>query len=104
MKPLSKYHKISCASPKNELASSMDVNKQIKMNKDGLQYEITGTSKENTRRQRKTDKKEEKPVTNDEGEASSDSEPSEKNCIYCKEIFSHSKADEVWVKCSLCCD
>jgi hypothetical protein len=41
-------------------------------------------------------------VKNDEGEASSDSEPSEENCIHCQEIFSHSKVGEVWVKCSLC--
>jgi hypothetical protein len=34
--------------------------------------------------------------------ASSDSESSEENCICCQEIFSHSKAGEVWVKCSLC--
>jgi hypothetical protein len=46
--------------------------------------------------------KEEKPVKNDEGEASSDSESSEKNCIYCQEIFSHSKAGVVSVKCSFC--
>jgi hypothetical protein len=41
-------------------------------------------------------------VKNDEGEASSDSESSEEICIYCQEIFSHSKVGEVWVKCSLC--
>jgi hypothetical protein len=41
-------------------------------------------------------------VKNDEGEASSDSESPEENCIYCQEIFSHSKGGEVWVKCSLC--
>jgi hypothetical protein len=41
-------------------------------------------------------------VKHDEDEASSDSESSEENCIYCQEIFSHSKVGEVWVKCSLC--
>jgi hypothetical protein len=41
-------------------------------------------------------------VKNDEDEASSDSESSEENSIYCQEIFSHSKAGEGWVKCILC--
>jgi hypothetical protein len=47
MKPLSKYHhKIFSAShKKNELSSTADVNKQRKINKEELQYEITGTSK-----------------------------------------------------------
>jgi hypothetical protein len=72
------------------------------MNKEGLQYEITGTSKESTQRQRKPVRKEEKPIKNDEDEGSSGSESSEEICIYCQEIFSHSKAREVWVQCSLC--
>jgi hypothetical protein len=58
-------------------------------------------SKESTQRQRKTVKKVEKPVKNDD-DASSDSESSEENCIYCQEIFPHSKAGQVWVKFSLC--
>jgi hypothetical protein len=41
-------------------------------------------------------------MKNDEGDASSDSESSEENFIYCQEIFSHSKVGEVSVKCSLC--
>jgi hypothetical protein len=93
MKPLSKYHhKIFFVSHKNELASTVDVNKKRNINKEGLQYEITGTSKVSTQGQRKPVKKEEKPVKNYEDEASSDSESSEENCIYCQEIFSHSKA------------
>jgi hypothetical protein len=47
-------------------------------------------------------KKVEKPVQKDEDEASSDSESSEENCIYCQEIFLHSRAGEDRVKCSLC--
>jgi hypothetical protein len=80
----------------------MGVNKQRKINKEGLQYEITGTYKENTQRQRKPIKKVKKPVKNDEDETSSDSESSKENCISCQEIFSHSKGGEGWVKCSLC--
>jgi hypothetical protein len=102
-KPLSKYHhKIFSAFHKRELASILDVNKQRKINKEGLQYEITGTSKESAQRQRKPVNKVEKPMKNDKDEASSDSESSEENHIYCQEIFSHSEADEGWVKCSLC--
>jgi hypothetical protein len=40
-------------------------------------------------------------VKNDEDEASSESELSDENCFCCQEIFSRSKADEVWVKCNL---
>jgi hypothetical protein len=46
------------------------VNKLRNVNKEGLQYEITGTSKVSTQGQRKPVKKEEKPVKNDEDEAS----------------------------------
>jgi hypothetical protein len=38
----------SASHKKNELASTVDVEKQTKTNKEGLQYEITGTSKEST--------------------------------------------------------
>jgi hypothetical protein len=55
MKPLSKYHhKIYFVSHKNELASTVVVNKLRKINKEELRYEITGTSKESTQRQRKS--------------------------------------------------
>jgi hypothetical protein len=67
------------------------VNKQRKTNQEGLQNEITGTSKDSAQRQRKPMKEEEKTVRNDENEVSSDSESTEENCIYCQEIFSHSK-------------
>jgi SAM-dependent MidA family methyltransferase len=85
MKPLSKYHH------KNELAGTVDVNKVKKTNKEELQYEITGTSKESTQRQRKPLKKVKTPVKNDEDEASSDSDSSDENCVFGQEIFSHSK-------------
>jgi hypothetical protein len=58
-------------------------------------------SKESTQRQRKPVKKVEKPMKYDEDEASSDIESFEANCIYCQGIFLHSKAGEVWVKCSM---
>jgi hypothetical protein len=38
----------------------MGVNKQIKKNKEGMQYKITGTSNESAQRQSKPVKKEEK--------------------------------------------
>jgi hypothetical protein len=37
-------------------------------------------------------------VKNDEDEASSDSESSEENCMYCQQIYSHSKPGEVCVE------
>jgi hypothetical protein len=89
-------------SHKNELARNVDVNKLRKINKEELQYEITGTSEESTQRQRKPVNMVEKPMKNDDDEASSDSESSEEVRIYCQEIFSHSEAGEAWVKCSLC--
>jgi hypothetical protein len=41
-------------------------------------------------------------VKNDEDKASSESKCSEEICIHCQEIFSHYKAGEIWVTCSLC--
>jgi hypothetical protein len=42
-----------------------------------------------------------KSLKYDEDETRSGSESSEENCIYCQEIFSHSKAGEGWVKSSV---
>jgi hypothetical protein len=94
MKPLSKYHhKAMSVYHKNELAITVHLNKLTKINKEELQYEITGTSTESTQRQRKPVNKVEKPVKNDE--ASSDSESSEEILFIARRYFHSQKLVKV---------